>query len=146
MLGLLIAGEGFVAVRDWFNVAGARGVALSNLADVVTIAAMTAVAGVVAALAGGVLAWPAGRSSGPPQRALLVIAATVAVGVPVIGAAVSGQMTVTTVGAVAVAWSLPWTSGLVAAAYAKPEVRRALVAAVAVCAVVAVLSVVLQPQ
>lgn len=144
LLALLLAGEGFVAVRDWFNVAGASGVALSSLADVVTIAAATCVCGLFAAVAGVYLAWPALWRSFPPRRGFLVAAVVVVGGIPLLALLLSGPPPhVTGAGAVLAAWSLPWACALVAAAYATRQASRYLMVAVIATGALAVVSALL---
>lgn len=144
LLAALIAGESFVGVRDWFNVAGSVGVNLSSLADVVTLAAGASVAGVAATAASAAAVWP-GMWTGRSDRYLLAAAAGVAAGVPLVMIAASGgPFTATALGAAFLSPGLPCAAGLAAAAFCRRDVRAALLGTVVIALAAGGLTSILQ--
>lgn len=144
LLAALVAGESFVGVRDWFNVAGSVGINLSSLADVVTLAAGASVAGVAATAASAAAVWPdAWRGRG--DRYLLVAAAGVAAGVPLVLIATgAGPFTTTALGAAFLSQGLPCAAGLAVAAFCRRDVRAALLGTVVIALAAGGLTSILQ--
>lgn len=137
LLSAQLAGISFVAVRDWFNAAGAGGIRLSSLADVVTIAAGLCVVTAIATYAGAALLWrervirtPRWR---PTRPRLAATGIAVAVLLPAITGAISGSMTITSLGVYALTWSLPWGGALLAAAYLDRQTASTLSIAAVTC-------------
>jgi hypothetical protein len=125
-----VAGNGVVAVRDWFNVNGVHGVAQGNLATVVTYAAAVAVAATVAACVGLAVLWQEpveGWRGVRPTRPVFVVAGVfVAVLLPAAIATAWHDTDLTTLGQLALTYSLPWGGGLAAVGWLN---RRAATAA-----------------
>ncbi|GAA0803111.1 hypothetical protein Sya03_02790 [Spirilliplanes yamanashiensis] len=122
VLAAQAAGFGAVAVRDWFNMAGAGpGLRQSSLALVVGFAAVVAIAAAVAGCAAVAVLWrePAAgwRGAGPRRPAWVVAGVAVAMALPPVLTAAVGQSDVTTLGQLALTYGLPWGGGLALAGW-----------------------------
>ncbi|MEV0269865.1 hypothetical protein AB0H43_13890 [Hamadaea sp. NPDC050747] len=132
LLAAFIAGESFVGLRDWFNVAGAAGINLSSLADVVTLAAASCVAATVAVAVVMVVTWPEVRAS-RRQPPLVLLAALVAAGTPILLIGVHGEtFTATAIGARLLSPSLPCAGAVALAGLCRRDTRLALLGSVVV--------------
>lgn len=130
LLAASIAGESFVGLRDWFNVAGAAGINLSSLADVVTLAAASCVAATVAVAVVTVVTWPEVQA-GRRQPSLLLLAALVAAGTPVLLIGVQGEtFTATAIGARLLSPSLPCAGAVALAGLCRRDTRSTLLGTV----------------
>ena len=116
VLALQVAGIAVVARRDWFNFAGAGGMAYQHAAVaarvttvLAVVAAGTAVLGLL--LGGRDLQWFRTLSG---RRSMLAGAAVV-IGVPVLACAVLGYRSMSAFGQFVLWWSLPWGVGVAAA-------------------------------
>jgi len=110
ILGGQLAGHGLVAVRDWFNINGAVGIASHDLATVVTFAAGMAVGGAVATCVGVGLSWRDGLARPRPWWVVAGVLVTVALP-PMVGVTI-GDSDLTTLGQVALMYAIPWGAGL----------------------------------
>ncbi len=122
ILAAQVAGYGTVAVRDWFNVAGASaGMRQGALATVVSFAAVVALSAVVAGCLSVAVLWrePAGGWRGmlPQRPAYLASGVAVAVALPPVFASRWGGADLTTIGQMLLTWALPWGAGLAVAAW-----------------------------
>ncbi|MFI5934383.1 hypothetical protein [Actinoplanes sp. NPDC051494] len=134
LVALEVAGNGVVAVRDWFNVNGALRMAQHDLATVVTFAAAVAVAATAAAAVAVAVLWrePAGGARGlvPARPGYVVLGVTVALVLPFVWATAVHDRDITTLGQFALTSSLPWGAGLAASGWLRG--RTALAARVSV--------------
>jgi hypothetical protein len=149
LLAAQVCGHGIVAVRDWFNTAGASGGMRQNeLALVVGFAAVVAVCAAVAGCTSATVLWrePAGGWGGlrPRRPAYVLMGLAVAVGLPVALSRGLGITAVTMVGQFALTYSLPWGAGLVAAGWLGRRGRIATVTAVALSALLVTIEFVLR--
>jgi hypothetical protein len=140
-----LVGIGVVAVRDWFNVNGAAGMAQNNLATVVTFAAAVAVAGAIGVTAAVCLLWrepQRGWRGLVPARWTPVLAGAALAGAlpPLLGMAI-GDVDITTLGQFALTYSLPWGAGLAAIGWLRHGTAVAAASAVVGSALVAVVAV-----
>lgn len=136
VLSAQVCGHGIVAVRDWFNTAGASGgMRQSELALVVGFAAVVAVCAAVAGCVSTAVVWrePADgwRGLRPTRPAYSLVGLVVMVGLPVTLAFGFGTTAMTMVGQFALTYSLPWGAGLVAAGWLGRRGRIAALTAVA---------------
>lgn len=140
VLAAQVCGHGLVAVRDWFNTAGASaGMRQTDLAWVVLLATVVTLCGAVAGCTAAALVWrePAGGWHGlrPRKPAWVVAGLVVALGLPVLAACTTAPFrTVTMAGQTALLYGLPWGAGVAAAAWLGRRGRRAALATVAVSA------------
>lgn len=131
LLAALIAAESFVGVRDWFNVAGSAGVNLSSLADVVTLAAGSGLAGTIATATVTVAVWPDATASRSRQP-MWVSAGLIATATPIVLiTARDGSFTATAIGAVFISPSLPCAAAVALAGICRRDLRLALLATAA---------------
>ena len=135
VLAAQVCGHGIVAVRDWFNTAGAGGgMRQSELALVVGLAAVVAVCAAVAGCVSAAVVWrePANgwRSLRPRRPGYLSVGLVVMVGLPLALAFGFRFTAVTRVGQFALTYSLPWGVGLVAAGWLGRRGRIAALTAV----------------
>ncbi|MEV4639507.1 hypothetical protein AB0J80_19350 [Actinoplanes sp. NPDC049548] len=140
LLAAQICGHGIVAVRDWFNTAGASGgMRQSQLALVVGFAAVVAVCAAVATCVSTAVLWrepvSGWRSLRPKRPGYVVAGLVVVVGLPIALALGFGYTAVTMVGQFALTYSLPWGAGLAAAGWLGRRERVAVVATVGLTAV-----------
>jgi hypothetical protein len=136
VLAAQVCGHGIVAVRDWFNTAGASGgMRQRELALVVGFAAVVAVCAAVAGCVSAAVMCrePAGgwRGLRPRRPGYVVVGLAVMVGLPVALAFGFRFTAVTMVGQFALTYSLPWGWGLVAAGWLGRRGRVAALTAVA---------------
>ncbi|XVU20915.1 hypothetical protein ACQPZJ_26985 [Actinoplanes sp. CA-054009] len=139
VLAAQVCGHGLVAVRDWFNTAGASaGMRQTDLAWMVGLAAVMALCGAVACCVTAALLWrePAGgwRALRPGKPGYVVAALVVAVGLPVAVAFTMEFRAVTMFGQSALMYGLPWGAGIAAAAWLGRRGRIAAIVAVSVSA------------
>lgn len=142
ILAAQVAGFGVVAVRDWFNANGATGIAQHNLATVVTLAAAVAIASTVAGCVSLAVLWrePADGWHGlrPARPAYVLAGIVLAALLPLALGQTLGDTDITTLGQLALTYSLPWGVGLAAAGWLG---RRAGIAALTTVAVSMILTV-----
>ncbi|WP_250006807.1 hypothetical protein [Actinoplanes sp. M2I2] len=141
VLAAQVCGHGLVAVRDWFNTAGASaGMRQTDLAWVVGLAAVVAVCGAVAGCVTTALLWrePAGgwRGLRPEKPAYVVAAVVVTLGVPLALALSTMPVRAVTMmfGQSGLLYGLPWGVGVAAAAWLGRRGRIAALTTVAVSA------------
>jgi hypothetical protein len=136
-----LVGIGVVAVRDWFNVNGAIGMAQHNLATVVTFA----VAGAIGVTAAVCLLWRepqrGWRGLVPARWTPVLAGAALAVALPPLLGMAIGDVDVTTLGQFALTYSLPWGAGLAAIGWLRHGAAVAAASAVVGSALVAVVAV-----
>lgn len=145
VLAAQVCGHGLVAVRDWFNTAGASaGMRQTDLAWLVGLAAVVAICGAVATCLATALVWrePADgwRALRPRKPAYVAAALVVTLGLPV--ALASLTMTfraITMFGQSGLLYGLPWGAGIAAAAWLGRRERTAALTTVAVSALLVVL-------
>ncbi|MBB2946518.1 hypothetical protein FB565_006286 [Actinoplanes lutulentus] len=140
VLAAQVCGHGLVAVRDWFNTAGASaGMRQTDLAWVVGLAAVVAICGTVAGCVATALLWrepvDGWRALRPRKPAYLTAALVVALGLPVALAWFTWDFSpVTMFGQAGLLYGLPWGAGIAAAAWLGRRGRTAALTAVAVSA------------
>jgi len=125
-----VLGGGLAASRDWFNTSGATGLPMHRLTVVLPLTMVLVVAAtIMCCVALWSVAWstPAWRPASP---VLVVAGLAVAVSVPLGWAALTGWWAVTSLGQVALSYSLPWGAGLAVAGWLEPRPRRIAVIAV----------------
>lgn len=139
VLAAQVCGHGIVAVRDWFNRAGASGgMRQSELALVVGFAAVVAVCAAVATCVCAAVLWrePATgwRGLRSKRPGYVLVGLVVVVGLPMALAFGFGFTAVTMIGQFALTFSLPWGVGLAAAGWLDRRERVAALAAVVLSA------------
>ncbi|KUL26332.1 hypothetical protein ADL15_38735 [Actinoplanes awajinensis subsp. mycoplanecinus] len=140
VLAAQVCGHGLVAVRDWFNTAGASaGMRQTDLAWVVGLAAVVAICGAVAGCVTAALLWrepTAGwRALRPPRPGYLMAALVVALGLPTALATYTMEFQpVTMFGQSGLMYGLPWGAGVAASAWLGRRGRTAALTTVAISA------------
>lgn len=135
VLAVQVGGHGIVAVRDWFNTAGASGgMRQSELAWVVGFAAVVAVCATVAGCVSAAVLWrePSGgwRGLRPARPGYLWAGLLVMLGLPMALAGGLHYPAMTMIGQFALLYSLPWGAALAAGGWLDRRERTAALTAV----------------
>ncbi|MFG1610778.1 hypothetical protein [Actinoplanes sp. NPDC049265] len=138
-----LAGGGVAASRDWFNVGGAVGISIPQLAVLLPLTAVVIVASTVACcLALTLVKRHAAAARGgwwrPLRLRFVVLGGAVAVLVTIAGGYLVGGLQLTGLVQAALTWSLPWGCGLALAAWLDGPMRRAALLAVGASALATV--------
>ncbi|WP_328474659.1 hypothetical protein OHA21_15800 [Actinoplanes sp. NBC_00393] len=134
-----LIGGGLAASRDWFNVSGATGIPFRRLPILMPLTAVVLVTSTVACCLALALVKQHAEAVRrewwrPPCPEFTILGSATAVALPLLLAGLSSAWQLTTLGQVALAWSLPWGCGLALAAWLDRRLRRAALTAVSASA------------
>jgi hypothetical protein len=138
-----LMGGGVAASRDWFNVVGATNIPVHRLVVILPLTMVLVVAATVVCCVASAVLWRDTRAERarwwrPTAPAYAVVGVVLAVGLPLVVAALLDNWQLTFVGQTALIWSLPWGAGLAVAGWLDRGARRAALLTVGVSVVLTV--------